>query len=235
MNSEVNNNEKKPMNKMVIIFGLIIVVLIGVVVYLVTRGKPDSEPTVTPTPTPDTSKENLIEDVSIVGHECINSKCNVSIGEVEAPDDYSLNIQNSKFFLILSNYDEYIKVDIYFEEKDGKKAIVDYKLYIRSSNEDISSVTTEDELRKKVGLFPLGKYEESMTLTEIGTMGIGFDDDVEYSFINYVFTDSKENKYEMKYKNPDEKMKLVEGNIYTVNFEVVEGIAEYEYNIISIK
>jgi hypothetical protein len=40
----------------------------------------------------------------------------------------------------------------------------------------------------------------------------------------------------MQYKNPTEEAKnLVVGNVYSVEFEVVNEISSYEYNIISIK
>ena len=39
----------------------------------------------------------------------------------------------------------------------------------------------------------------------------------------------------MTYKNPNTALSLIEGNYYTVTFEVIEGTLDYEFNIKSIQ
>lgn len=178
----------------------------------------------------------LLENVSVNGHGCMNSKCNVTI---ESPDgnseDYVLGISNSDFFNKLGDYKDYIKLDIYYNKKGSSKTIVEYKIYLKSNNEDISSVSTESELRDKIGLYSLGTHTETMTLKEIGTTGFGFSGDQSYTYTEYTFVDSKNIEYEMKYKNDNGSSNLTEGKQYSVTFEVTEGTFDYEYYIQSIK
>lgn len=177
----------------------------------------------------------LIEDVVVVGYTCYESKCNVSIEKSNNITDYTLSVKNSELFTNLDDYSEYVKVNIYYTQNGNEKTIVDYKLYVRSTNEDISSVSTETELRDQIGLYSIGTHTDSLILKEIGTPGFGFKDDESYTYVDYTFVDNKNNEYEMQYINPDNSLNLIEGNTYTVTFEVVEGTLDYEFNIKSIQ
>ena len=212
---------------------LIIVVLAGVFVWVLKKNK---APTAAPTPAP---SPTLAENVNITGHACIMadtiSKCTISIGDGENPDQYTLGVQNREVFLALSDYKDYVKVNIYYTQSGQEKNIVDYKIFLKSTNEDISSITTVSELRTKIGLYNEGEYSETLTLLEIGTPGVGANGDETYTYNNYVFKDSNNNTYEMKYNNPPSNLKLVEGNQYTVNFEVLKEETTYNFNIKGIK
>ena len=184
----------------------------------------------------DASKnETLVEDVIVRGYSCFGTKCNVSIEKSNNTTDYTLSVNNSELFKKLSDYREYIKVNIYYSEKGNEKTIVDYKIYVKSTNEDISNASNETELRDKIGLYSIGTHTESLKLTEIGMIGFGYENDTSYTYITYIFVDSKNNEYEMKYRNPDNSLNLTEGNNYIVTFEVVEGTFDHEFNIKSIK
>lgn len=177
----------------------------------------------------------LVEDVIIRGHSCLGSTCNVSIEKSNNTTDYKLSVNNSELFIKLGNYSDYIKVNIYYTQEENEKTIVNYKIYNKYTNEDISSASNENELRDRIGLYSIGTHTESLKLTKIGIPGIGNENDTSYTYINYTFVDNKNNEYEMQYKNPDSSLNLIEGNSYTVTFEVVEGTFDYEFNIKSIK
>lgn len=177
----------------------------------------------------------LVENVSVGGYSCFNSKCNVTINDSNNNrSDYVLSINNSDLFNTLGDYKDYIKLNIYYTQIGNEKTIVDYKIYLKSNNEEISSVKTENELRDKIGLYSIGTHTDSFTLTEIGTTGFGFKDDKSYTYTSYTFVDNKNIEYEMKYINDNDTLNLVEGNKYTVTFEVAEDTFGYEFTIKSI-
>ena len=175
----------------------------------------------------------LVEDVTVVGHTCINSKCTISIEDSNGNStDYVLGINNSELINALGDYKDYIKLNIYYNKKGKENTIVNYKLFLKSNNEDISNVKDENELREKIGLYSIGTHTDTFTLTKIGMTGFGMNDDETYSYTSYTFTDSKNISYEMKYINSN--VKLAEGNQYNVTFEVTKGTFEYEFIIKSI-
>lgn len=177
----------------------------------------------------------LAEDVIVSGYSCIGSKCNVSIEEANQTTDYELNVDNSELIKALGDYSNYIKVNIYYTQKGEEKTIVDYKVFLKSSNEDISNIKTENELRDKIGLYSIGTHTETLTLTRIGTTGGGFKDNTSYIYTTYTFVDNKNIEYEMEYINPNSTLNLTEGNKYSVTFEVAEDTFGYEFNIKTIK
>ena len=180
-----------------------------------------------------TKDATLVEDVTVSGYSCFGSKCNVSIEESENYVDYVFGASNVDWFMVLDDYSYYIKVNIYYTQKGSEKTIVDYKIYLKSNNEEITNVKTEDELRSKIGLYSIGTHTESFTLTEVGMTGFGYKDDKSYTYIDYTLVDSKNNEYEMKYiiPNGSKGLELVEGNVYTVTFEVTEDTFGYEFYI----
>lgn len=230
------NNEKKPMDKKMIIYIIIIIILAIVFVFLL-LGRKSDEPTPEPTATPEPAAVTgtLLEDVKIGGYQCIDSKCSVSIGEDENEVYYDFGAKNIELFKKLNDYEDYLKVNIYYTKSDDKQTIVDYKIFIKATNEDISSVTNESKLREKLGLYALGNHTDMLTLKEIGMPGVGSVGEETYTFNSYTFTDSNGNEYDMKYKNPPTSLKVTAGTKYKVTFEVVEGTFDYEYNITNIE
>ena len=131
----------------------------------------------------------------------------------------------------LGHYRNYIKVDIYYTTQEttlGSENIISkYKIYLRDTNEDITYIKTEEELRSKLGLYLLGTHTDTLTLTEINKFGI--------FHTTYTFVDSQNNEYEMEFQNSNDALNLTEGNTYTVTFEVTESTFDYEFNIKSIQ
>lgn len=178
----------------------------------------------------------LVEDVSVQGYSCFNSKCSISIEDKTGnTTNYILENSKSDFIKVLSNYKDYIKLNIYYAKKGSEITIVDYKIFIRSNNKDISSVSTEDQLRDKIGLYSVGTHTDSFTLTEIGTVGFASQGNQSYAYRNYKFVNEKNTTFEMKYINDNGSLGLVQGNKYTVTFEVTKSNFGYDFVIKSIK
>lgn len=189
-----------------------------------------------PSDSSSSTSRTLVENVSVGGYFCFDSKCNVTIYDSnDNSSDYVLSVNNNDLFNALGDYTDYIKLNIYYTQKENKKIIVDYKIYLKSNNEDISNVKTENELRDKIGLYSIGTHTDSFTLKEIGTSGFGYEDDTSYTYTSYTFVNNKNFEYEMKYINPNGTINLVEGTKYSVTFEVTEDIFGYEFTIKSIK
>ena len=99
-------------------------------------------------------------------YSCFNSKCSISIEDKTGnTTNYILENSKSDYIKVLSNYKDYIKLNIYYAKKGSEITIADYKIFIRSNNKDISSVSTEDQLRDKIGLYSVGTHTDSFTLT----------------------------------------------------------------------
>lgn len=183
-----------------------------------------------------TAKGTLIEDVGISGHACIMSKCSVTIIDADNnSSEYVLNVNNSDLFTALGDYTDYIKLNIYYTEKGDEKTIVNYKMYLKSNNEEINNIKTENELRDKLGLYSVGTHTGAFTLTKKGMPGIGYDNGTKYTYIDCTFVDDKGIEFEMEYTNPDNTVNLVEGTKYNITFEVTEGTFEYDFKIKEIK
>lgn len=183
-----------------------------------------------------TKDRTLVEDVSVSGYVCSNSKCNVTIVDSTGnTTDYALGVNNSKLIRTLGDYEDYIKLNIYYTKKGNENTIVDYKIYLKSNNRDISSVKTENELRDAIGLYSIGTHTASFTLSRIGMTGFGFKDDISYTYTSYTFVDNENIEYEMEYINDNGPLNLIEGNNYNVTFEVAEGTFGYEFTIKTIK
>lgn len=160
------------------------------------------------------SNQNIIENASIAGYTCINSKCTLTVNDQDGKTtDYT--IDENAIITKLSNYSKYINLDIYYNEDN---AITKYKITSKNNNEDISDVKTEEELIKKLGLYTVGTYTEKLTFKENGT------------FSSYIFINDKNLELEMDYPN-NTTSNLIENNKYTVTFEVTEGIFGCEYTI----
>lgn len=176
----------------------------------------------------------LLEDVSIDNYICNGSVCSIYIEEENNQVEYIYDADNVELFKTLGNYSKYIKVNIYYTQENNKKIITNYKIFLRTNNEDISSIINEDELRDKIGLYNIGTHSDTFTLTKIGSIGFGYKNDTAYTYINYTLVNNKNDEYKMTYIISKGVPKLTEGNKYNVTFEAVKGSLGYEFNIISI-
>ena len=96
----------------------------------------------------------VIEDASINGHTCFNSKCTIYIGSKE----YSLNTDNNSFVVsVLKDYDDYVRIDLYYNT-DKSDTIVGYKIYDKETGKEITNVNNETDLREKLGLTTIDRY-----------------------------------------------------------------------------
>lgn len=184
-----------------------------------------------------TNNKIFLEDVTFSGG-------NITIGSksyfyVNGTGNY---VSNDKRIKSLIDYMEYIKLDIYYVENNEERVIVDYKVYLKSNNEDITNINNEDELRIKIGLYSTGIHTETFTFLEnAGGGSEGYMDEQRY-YLAYVFVDSRNNEYKMKYfceyedyinMYIDNKLGFIANNKYTITFEVVkdEIWGKYEYYI----
>ena len=182
-----------------------------------------------------TNQGTLVEDVLINGYSCINSVCYISIGDLNDYVEYLFEADNIELIKALNDYQDYVKLNIYYSQNEEEKIIINYELFLKDTNENISNIKSEDELRTKLGLYTTGTYTVPLTLTEIGGLGAGFKDNMSYTYRDYTFTNNENIEYQMEYINPDDTLNLVVGNKYNVTFEVVEGSFDYEFNIKSIQ
>lgn len=175
----------------------------------------------------------VLEDASLGGYSCIGTSCTMQIEDSNGNlVEYDFN--NDDLFIKLSDYEDYVKVNIYYTESNDNRSIVDYKIFNKSTGEDISSVSDESELREKLGLYSLGEHTEILTLKSIGANGVGMDQNESYAYTEYVFTDNN-TEYNMKYISKNGiLLTLTEGTKYNVTFIVQEGLDGYEYIIDSI-
>lgn len=178
-------------------------------------------------------EKQLLEDAKLGGSMCMFTDCTFNIGK----DEYICNGDKSEVLRLFKDYQEYIKLDIYYTQSGEERTIVDFKAVIKSTNEDVSKVKNENELRSKLGMFTEGSHTEILTLKDIGLVGAGYANGKNYKYIEYVFTDSKNNEYEMEYRyeTNEESLKLKEGKKYTVTFEVEDSVFGYEYIIKKVK
>ena len=180
-------------------------------------------------------KGTLVENINVSGYACMDSQCKVTTVDSKGNSAvYSLDVDDS-IFKKLNEYQDYIKLDIYYEQKGEVKTIVDYKIFLKSTNEDITNVKTEDELRSKIGLYSVGTHTGTFTLTEIGMDGFSMDGDKSYGYKEYTFADDKKTEYTMKHIINNGPLNLVEGNKYTVTFEVTKGDLGYDFIIKSVE
>ena len=144
-------------------------------------------------------------------------------------------VVNNPYIVFSAKFDGCV-VNIYTTGEGENITIVNYELFNKSTNAKIEGIATEAELRTVLGMYNVGTYTAEFTLVDIGMIGAGFNDDKNYTYRDYGFVDEKGIEYEMRFINPGSNLDaLVEGNKYTVTFEVTEGTFKYEFTIKEIK
>ena len=229
-------NQKKSNNKIIIII-IVILLIVGAVALFFIFNKPSSSKgsNANNENTEKDDKTILLEDVNFLGHSCFDSKCSYALGTVgsDKEEEYSFDADNNELFKSLSDYLDYIKVNIYYTEKDNVKTIVNYKLILKSTNEELNNINSEEDLREKIGMFSKGNHTESLKLLDVSNEGFGIDENENtYTYVECQFQDTNNNNYLMIYKNPDKSIELVVDNTYSVTFEVIKGTFGYEYDIL---
>ena len=180
----------------------------------------------------------LLENIDISGYMCMGQECTYNINGTDESSIFYYKGNNKELFDELSDYKDDIKVNIYYKDEKGKKIITSYEIFLKESNENISSIKNINELREKLGLYALGTQTDELTLKEIGTPGFGFSNDESYTYVDYEFENNSGKVFEMKYIFKDgesqDDLALEIDKKYNVTFEVVEGTFHIEYNIKSI-
>lgn len=211
---------------------LIVMLLAGVGSILGGLVNPDNWTITTGDGNVSTEGAELLEDVEFGGYMCMNS-CTVYGPNNE---EYAASSEIADKINIVGDYEEYTKLNAYYKDENGKKTIIKIEVYNEATNEDISDFKDENDLRTKLGLYPVGTHTASLTLTSIGTPGFGFSDDESYTYITYTFVDDKNTEYEMKdlIYTGETQLNLAEGTKYNVTFEVKEDTFGMEYEIKSV-
>lgn len=173
---------------------------------------------------------NVIEDAEIGSTMCAGTTCSFQIMLNSEYVQYQYKANNVNYFRKLDDYKDYIKIDVYYKEQD----IVGYKVYIKSTNEEITNITNVNDLRSKLGLYSIGTNTDTLTLNRVDMTGAGFSNNDSYMYTDYIFTNKDGNEFKMRYKFKDQGLKLEEAKQYTVTFEVEEGTFDIKYNITSI-
>ncbi len=184
-------------------------------------------------------EEKLLEDVNFIGAGCYGESCTMTI--VEPNWSFETGKVDTEFLLSLSDYKEYIKVNIYYTDMDKSeyKNLNSIKIILKSNNQDISNVKNEQELRTAIGLYALGTHSDIFTLISSGTRGRRLKenatslDDVDYIYYKYTFKNNIGMQYELIYISDEDK--LVVGKEYNITFEVEKDMLGYNYYIKSIQ
>ena len=79
---------------------------------------------------------------------------------------YTYKGQDEIKIMIYSGYDKYVRFDIYYKPNGTSREIVGHKAYLRETNEDVTNIQHEGELREKIGLYGLGKHTDELTFVE---------------------------------------------------------------------
>ena len=133
----------------------------------------------------------------------------------------------------MTEYAEYIKLDIYYIKFFNNKVIVDYKMYTKDTNEDITNIEDTDELEEKLHLKDEKNYKtEIFTVISASEEKTGYIYGMPYSYKTYTLMDSNLNKYKMDYYS--EKKPLISGKKYEIYYSETKNYYKgTTYKIIS--
>lgn len=185
----------------------------------------------------DPSNYKTIENAQITGTATINGVYQMYIGNDN--ELYNCNVENPELLALVNDYDE-LSVNIYYIENNDTKTIVKYELYNNVTNENLENIKDEESLIKMLGYYPEGSYEETLTfIKQDGMSGVGFKNDISYTYYDYIFENEDGKSLNFKYKiyNTSENKSgiLEENQKYKIHFDVEKNIFDYEYIITDIE
>ena len=96
--------------------------------------------------------DTYLEDINLSGYMCMLSTCKVTISNGTNETTYQYNAPNSELFVELDEYSEYVKINIYVSGTGEEQKINAYELYSKTTNEDLTDVTTIEELNTRLGI-----------------------------------------------------------------------------------
>ena len=132
---------------------------------------------------------------------------------------YTYKGQDERKIMIYSGYDKYVRFDIYYKPNGFSKEIVGHKAYLRETNEDVTNIQHEGELREKIGLYGVGIHTDELTFVESTAPNEVIEDDGKAYRKFYIFKDDNNNKYNLQYIYKENPPILTEGKKYKVTFE----------------
>ena len=177
-----------------------------------------------------------IDDVKIIGYGCTGDNCIIyfTLKDSEDENECIFAGENLELIKVLSDYMDYVKVDIHVSGEDDNISIVEYDVYSKSTGEEFTNIKTENELRTKLGMPVVGIYTKNLIFSKMGSSGIGEDELGEFAYKNYEFYDYEDNDYVLKYISRDYSFidGLSEATSYNVKFEVNN---DYEFILLGIE
>lgn len=178
----------------------------------------------------------VIEDAKITGYAGFINKYTVYIGKMDNP--FEATEEDAMLLSTLSDYKDQISINIYYTESTDSKKIEKYEIYNRATSKKLENIKTEEDLRKALGLYLEGKYEENFKFIEqSGMPGGGFIDNVSFTYYDYIFQSEDGKDFEFVYriyKDTEDKSDILEeGENYKIKFNVQKSRIgdEYEYEI----
>ena len=182
-----------------------------------------------------------IENAVMKSYACINKNDStwVCTLELDSGTSYSIDTQNRLAAIVLENYSDSVRVDLYCEKAIiGNNKVLEYKLFLKEDGKEITNdVKSENELRELLGLQTEGNHTEELTLLEIGDVRIGLEDNQSYNYIDYTFKNENNIEMKMEYKSQtklsENPLNLEIGNKYSVTYNVgKDNFDDYVYSLI---
>ena len=213
-------NKKK---SVIVIISILVLAVVGCILYFVFSGNNKTESV-------------LLKDVKVLDHSCEEDKCLITFESSVGIDKYTTSKADGEVIGLLFDYADYVRLDVYYDNKDTNKKVVKYKLYLKTNDKEIS-VSNEKELREKIGLYDEGKYTQELTFIKNGEYGISHTIEGTSLYYEYVFTNDNNMTYTMTYYSSKDELNLTKDKKYKVTFEVSkdEFFDDFKYTIISVE
>ena len=176
------------------------------------------------------SNKSTLKDVYISGYMCMNKKCTIDIEDNGVKKSYSLSTKNDDLLIELKEVQEHITLDIIY----SGDTITGYIITNKKSGEDLSNVSSIDELKEKLGYAKTRISTEYMTYVGKGSPGSMALEDRNFSYNTYIFKNSSGITYEMKRDIALPSLSLVEGEKYNITFDTFVAVTSDAYLLLSI-
>lgn len=180
--------------------------------------------------------KTLLQSISVNSVSCANNSCSMNITTVERESGvYYFNKSKFPVLALMEKYNNFVVLDIYYNDNWGTKSIMDYKIYAAINNEDITNVSNEDELRTKLGLYIEGKSTDTFKLYSRGSKKTEYILGQEITYRDCIILNHNGLGYGMRIIENDKTKDMEEGKEYLITFEVTKVEDEYQMNVIDIQ
>ncbi len=174
----------------------------------------------------------VLKNGEVTGYSLFNGQ---GILYVEVDNqEFEINFKGDEFLPILSNYGEYVRVNITYTEAGKDKYLGSYDLVNAKTGNIITGVKDEVDLRNRLGLKNVGTYTELLTLrTPLDNQGTGIDDEGEYTFYELTFENESGEEFRISLQIREGDTRdysfLQVGEKYNVTYEVKkDSFDEYD-------